>query len=202
MRALKRELYATTVFSFVFLIINFVVPAAFINQSSYIEKSLRIISLTYESLGTLMDCETGYRGYMLTKDLSFLEPQTECVCHIQDQLFQLQRLTNDDPDKKSLLSMMKDIASRKVKLSQEIINTVDKDEQTKLVLLSKGKELMDQYRSATAKLISIETETLSSRQLGMHDIGNFVFVARFILSIIMLSFLIHLCWRLRAFKEA
>lgn len=201
MKNFRRELHITTIFAAIFLATSFVMPSAIINQSSSIEHSFRIISLSYESLGTLMDCETGYRGYMLTRNVSFLEPQVECICHIQDQLAKLQLLVADNPKEKQLLPLMIDVAARKMKLAQEAVDSPPSNESGRIVLLSKGKELMDQFRTHTGNLIAVENEVLESRRLGMHDLRNFVYVSQFILSTIVLGFLVHLCFRLRSFKE-
>jgi signal transduction histidine kinase/CheY-like chemotaxis protein len=107
-----------------------------------------------ETVQSLVDAETGQRGYLITGDKSFLEPFNNALTNLPSQFDQLATLTQRDP---ALLEGIADFHEHSELLLnwlQKVIVTRDQSQEkaAKLVAARQGKILMDKIRDETKLL--------------------------------------------------
>ena len=122
-------------------------------------------------LTSLVNQETGQRGYILTGDDSFLEPYRQGGQTFRTTLDSLQRRFADDPQMTEALSEVEDAAARwREGASRPEIEARSRGEISaarQLVLVRRGKLLFDQVRAQVADLqqqIDNRSERAASRE--------------------------------------
>src|SRR5688572_14885970 len=120
------------------------------------------IALAYQTrvaldrvLATLLDAETGERGYVITNNPSYLDPYARAREAIDSNLAQLRGLMADDPDQQVDLAQLAELADRKLAELESVITlrrdgTFD-DAQAE-VAKHLGKTLMDDMRVVVARM--------------------------------------------------
>jgi len=95
---------------FMLIIISIVNLVVFINnkentdtQHMWVLHTHAVIAESESLLGSLRDAETGQRGYLLTRDKSYLEPYNKGVDGSLKTLYKLKALISDNPKQQSLL---------------------------------------------------------------------------------------------------
>jgi signal transduction histidine kinase/FixJ family two-component response regulator len=118
----------------------------------------------HEILKSLLDLETGERGYIITGDRNFLEPFNTAETNLPAQFDQLVILVHDDPA--LLKSVMELRANAEASLSwqHEVINTRTRSLEGAVAMVSSGKlrKMMDDMRAQVAKMDMICSNKLSS----------------------------------------
>jgi PAS domain S-box-containing protein len=154
------------------LIISAVVliGAGFLNHAS-----LRLLSETRsdsahfkETLGalestvnTLLDAETGQRGYLLTGKPAYLEPYTAAKKEIRSRLEALRLLTRGSPQSQEDLAELRGATQAKLDELAETLRLYDAGEHeaaARLVATDAGKQSMDRIRSITTRMTRTEYE--------------------------------------------
>src|ERR1700722_6388432 len=74
----------------------------------------------------MVDRETGLRGYVITKDTSFLEPYTRAQMPLQTQLVELKSLLGNDADQAARLGSVQADLITWQQYADEVKTTIDK----------------------------------------------------------------------------
>jgi CHASE3 domain sensor protein len=196
MRNLKIAAYSTAVVTVIYCGLNFAIPASARSQIDYLIKTLEVQRMTGECFICMVNCETGYRGYMLTENETFLEPLEECSNHIMPKLKKLQGMISDNDLEKKLLPNMIETAKNKLELSKKVITLKNLTRDDKIIWLSKGKMLMDQFRNQTRELIEEEDRVLDDRKTALTGIRNSVMVMRIMFTIILITLIMWTCFEI------
>ena len=85
--------------------------------TAMVDHTYTVIATADAALSSLVDMETGYRGYLVTGDDSFLDPYRGGRVSHEDALEELQELTNDNPQQ---VDRWKDLLSRSAAWQQEV----------------------------------------------------------------------------------
>lgn len=126
------------------------------NETSHSRDVLRAIDHT---VTTLLDAETGQRGYLLTGKDAYLQPYRDALDAASPRLNELRSLIKDDsllaPD---LAAMELSIQKKSDEMAQTIrlYQTGDHAGALRLVMSDAGKRSMDDIRSITARMEAIE----------------------------------------------
>ncbi len=117
-------------------------------------------------VSSLIDAETGQRGYLLTDDAVFLEPYTAVRERIGEQLLNLRRLTLLRAAQEHLDKVAPLIDAKLGYLSQNIELRRNNDMTAALANVrgSQGRPLMDAIRAEMGNYIQIEQGALSQRE--------------------------------------
>ena len=117
-------------------------------------------------LATLLDAETGERGYVITNNPSYLDPYTRAREAIDSNLAQMRRLMADDPDQQADYERLKALADRKLAELESVI-TLRRDgtfgDAQAEVAKHLGKTLMDDMRVVVARMEARESARLRAR---------------------------------------
>jgi signal transduction histidine kinase len=138
-----------------------------LKQAKLVDHTNKIIIYLEAMLSSMKDAETGCRGYMITKDSSFLQPYQKSRS-VVDSAFELVSLeTADNPARKEQLSALKDLINRKFSLLAFSIDYYSHNNYELTDTLKSnayfGKEIMDHIRDAISHMQSEEQALLRNR---------------------------------------
>ena len=137
--------------------------AAFNDQ---VERSQQVRQVAGSLLLTLVDAETGQRGFLLSGRPEFLDPYTRAEVSAPEQMRELQRLTEGDPALEPHVSTMLEAARDRLAELERTI-TLSRTGRTgpavQMVRAGQGLAQMDAIRSGIAAIEEIESERLASR---------------------------------------
>jgi len=129
----------------------------------------------------LKDAETAQRGYLLTNDLSYLEPYTNTHEKTLNSLNQLKKLTVDNSEQQKKIKQIEASVKEKLTELDDTINLTKAGNRTsalEIVLTDRGKKIMDDIRLLTDKMIKEEERLLVIRQRNADSaINTALFVA-------------------------
>ncbi|HEY0201973.1 MAG TPA: CHASE3 domain-containing protein, partial [Burkholderiaceae bacterium] len=130
-------------------------------------------------LQSMLDAETGQRGFLLTGDLRYLEPYDTAVANINNDLELLRRsyAVSKDPEDAGGFSILADHVARKLaelELAVRLRKQGNEDASLFVTTTDVGKEHMDALRTqtalltarSTARLMQGEQQILKSQQIA------------------------------------
>ena len=125
---------------------------------------------------SLLDVETGERGYVITGSKEFLEPFSQGETNLAAQFNQLIDLVHNDTNLLQSVTELRGDAQESLSWQHEVINTRDRsfDKAVAMVSTGKLKKMMDQIRDRTDKMDQIYLARLFSIR---QDLSNRVFRA-------------------------
>jgi len=128
-----------------------------------VRDSLEVINSLNRIQSGLLDAETAQRGYVLTGDLSYLEPYNRAAPNILGDIRQLQRHAAAGTRDAAALATLYRLAEQKLAELQQTIALKrhgDAEAAVDNVRRGVGKELMDRARAIMASLFLMETRRL------------------------------------------
>ncbi|WAL61431.1 sensor histidine kinase [Thermocoleostomius sinensis] len=133
-----------------------------------IDYSESLIQRSDRLLITLLDAETGVRGYALTSDPTFLEPYNQAQGALEQELIQFeQTLRADDPDRLALFQDMTAAVARKMERLETTLSDIEASLQSptptvSVPLFYQEKEAMDTVRRLVAGFQQNEQQVLDN----------------------------------------
>jgi PAS domain S-box-containing protein len=124
---------------------------------------------TKRLLSELLDAETAFRGYALTRRPEFLEPYARTIAHIPESIRQLQALIQDNPSQAQKLQQIQSLAQTKIELTQQNLDFVktspNNGTQTTAIenRLLQGKQAMDAVRVQIEQFLTEEERLQQQR---------------------------------------
>ncbi|MBB4009523.1 sensor histidine kinase [Allorhizobium taibaishanense] len=112
------------------------------------ERALRRASA--DLMQTLTDAETGQRGFIITRDTSFLTPYSDAITDVANEVDNLTNLLKPHPDRGADVQRLRGLVNAKLgELARtvELTRTGNGDKAVDLVRDGYGKRLMDQIRA-------------------------------------------------------
>ncbi len=138
----------------------------FADAAARVEHTHDVLDSIERVVTRLVDAETGYRGYLLTRNRMFLEPYAGVEGDIRQVLDRLQTLVADNPSQTARVARLKERSEEKLKEMATVVALADGgDLATAVTRLSSGngKRIMDAVRAAAADLQSAESSLLAQR---------------------------------------
>jgi len=126
-----------------------------------------VISLSNAFLSSMSDAETGQRGYLLTGDITYLEPYHRASVESQVMINELLEKTLDNEEQQTHLKIIQKNVNKKF---DELQNTIDLKQNGELkkaldiVESNVGKEVMDTIRVELSTFIHHENILLEKRK--------------------------------------
>jgi|GEM_PF-1634172 len=153
-----------------------------------------------DDLTSLLNAETGERGYRSTGDTNYLQPYYLGLKNITDNMRQLRLLTSDNQAQQKSLDTLEDLTSHKFALLTRLISLKkqgsEKNIDTIMALSAKAKSTMDRIRRINRSMQSEELELSEERRANTNNsiaAAQSIFIAEAIFSIfitLLLAFLI------------
>lgn len=168
----------------------------------WVNHTIKVIKESDEALLCLLDCETAYRGYLITGDAAYLEPYEICYKHVEHHLQMIQELTTDNARQQALMPQLVAAAKEKIAFSQHMI-ALRKDNPSLLtksqISIELGKKQMDLFRKHIAALIAEENSLLIKRTKAVHNFEIGVYITVTLLELSILSAVLWLYLSTRSF---
>lgn len=131
-----------------------------------VERSQQVRRAAGVLLLSLVDAETGQRGFLLSGDPAFLAPYNRAATSVPEQMDELERLTAGDPQLEAQVTVMLEAARDKLaelERSVALSRTGRVGEAVQLVRSGRGQDLMNTIRSGIGAVDEIEIVRLDSR---------------------------------------
>ena len=128
--------------------------------------TLRVIAELHTTRGLLTDAETGQRGYLLTRDLSYLAPYNRAVAGIAGHLEELVSLAANSPGQQQRVATLRRLAAERLEISKRTIELEQRgrhDDAMDVLLSSQGKQKMDQAQGMFDEMLTEERRLLEER---------------------------------------
>lgn len=198
-RIYSKPWFVKAVFYLGTIIILFVGTIAFLN-SQELQESSKIVTDTYQVnveieqiLSYLKDAETGQRGFLLTKDTTFLEPYNGSREKINNSFAELKELTKYNPRQQENLRQLNEFIAVKMKeLQRDISYVLDNDPETKVLqkYFIEEKDLMDRIRLKIKDMTTLENKLLEKR-LELYN-ANLRLTPRFLFLVLLVTLILML----------
>lgn len=137
-----------------------------IESSRQMARSQQIMAQIGDVQTTLVDAETGQRGFIVTGDEAFLEPYNNATPLIDDQLLKLRELTSSDSFQQGKLTALETPVKDKLTEMQFVIDVrraQGLEAASRRVSEGLGKNLMDDIRQILGEMETHENEGLAQR---------------------------------------
>ncbi|MFN4027772.1 MAG: PAS domain S-box protein [Flavobacterium sp.] len=135
-------------------------------QDRYVVHTYRVLKTSNALFSAIKDAETAQRGYILTKDTSFLTPYQHSIAAKNRLLVQLDKLIKDNKVQQQRLKHIKSLIHQKYRFIEKSLSTLHQsgsDQTIDLVNKGEGKMIMDQLRLAFQKFNTHENRLLKQR---------------------------------------
>lgn len=147
-----------------------------VSEGSYSQSTATLDSLT--AMGTartqiqmlersMLDAETGQRGYLLTHRKEYLQPYEKALVRIDEIYQHLDTYYGEDTESRDLLKRLHELTETKL---SELALTLQLDEKgngqagTEILLTDIGREKMDAVRAVCAELLAYQTQSVTARR--------------------------------------
>jgi len=133
-------------------------------------QSRQMIIQTNLLASTLLDAETGQRGYLLTGNKRYLEPYTQALAYNDTVLNSLTVLTRDNSVQQAHIAGLRALITDKLAelaATIRVYDTEGADAALAIVLADQGALTMDQIRALINTMSQDETATLNGRNLSV-----------------------------------
>ena len=137
-----------------------------VGAEARVTETQEIREQTLVVLQTLVDMETGQRGFLLTGQARYLEPYARAAARLDGQLASVQELSRYDPGQARRASELTTLAKAKVDELEETIRLTREDREAALALVNgnRGQGLMEAARALIAEIRAAEARQLLARQ--------------------------------------
>ncbi len=156
------------------VVANTLLRQKIVQSQSYVAHTQKVLLNSHSALISLLDAETGVRGYYLSRQPEFLAPYQQALTTLWPTLDRLQQLADDNPPQANRVERLAQIAQRRMAILERRVQEVKKNTnnpQRITSTLSEGKQVMDQFRAALAqfeaeeyRLLDIRARRLQSQQ--------------------------------------
>ncbi len=137
------------------------------SAQSYVDRTNQVLANSQNALISLLNAETGVRGYYISRQRVFLVPYELAVKNLEPTLTSLQQLVSARPSQLQQARRLGDIARDRMSILEQSIrrveaNEIAKSEVTNARLLN-GKRAMDEFRNTVARFEAEERRLLGER---------------------------------------
>ena len=115
-------------------------------------------------INNMVDAETGQRGYLLTRQVNFLEPYNKSRAQISTTLQILKTLVSDNPAQLQRLDTLQGFIALKNSLMLLNIDRVNRGQSVDFLELLKGKNAMDNIRQVSKRFDAVEEQLQAQRE--------------------------------------
>ena len=149
--------------------------SSFVRFSEQTAHTYSVIDQIERAESILKDVETGTRGFIITRDTSFLRPLFNARALLKPAFDSLKDLVADNSDQVNDFNQLQHLAFLKLNLSESartfsMFNDLQKD--SLYIAMVYSKQVMDQFRSIAKHMVNRETDLLAFRKKQMEYFRN------------------------------
>ena len=151
-----------------------VVEILLLNASiRWVDHTDQVIANARQLIRSMIDMESGIRGYFLTGDAFFLDSYIAAKPQVPEQLALLEQLTSDNPDQAQRIGEIRDLDLRWIRYADNLLlhpnpHTLSSQD------YAAGKELMDRIRAKQREILDAEDRLHHVRYRRAAVLGNIV----------------------------
>jgi PAS domain S-box-containing protein len=142
------------------------------NALSWEKHTQQVLLQLDDTLRLVVDAETGGRGFIITRDDSFLEPYTQAQQKIDGNLAQLRTLIDDNPGQKEKVSRLETVVRERLdvlKQAVEMRRSQSIEAVQEQIGKGRGRDLMTEVRLLIENLKTEETNLLAQRETDLNQ---------------------------------
>jgi len=165
-------------FLLVVLVLAILSTIVFVNFTSYVEANRwnlhthKVLSNLDNIVTSMVNMETGERGFSITGDENFLEPYNKGKADFDTHFNEVKELTIDNPTQQENLNRIKqlkeswqEVAENSINLRREVVsNNKTMEDVIRETSDARGKKFMDELRVVVAQSSEIENTLLAERE--------------------------------------
>ncbi len=175
--------------------------------SEWNDHTYEVLMELQEVLTSMVNMETGQRGFSLTGDEKSLDPYYEGISDFEEHFSKVKALTSDNPKQQELLEQLnakkqewQSLANASIELRKQVeagensFDAVIRDERA-----AKGKSAFDEFRSIIAESQNIEMSLLEQRALdndARRDVTNSTLIAGTLIALVLATGIAFLITRM------
>jgi signal transduction histidine kinase/ActR/RegA family two-component response regulator len=159
-------------------------------SSARVQRSYDVLQTLHDLNTALTDTETNQRGFLLTKDASYLDQYDTAIAQIRLALTELRRLTTTEAPIGEAIGHLALLAGEKLDDMQHAIHATQKGERHGVVAQlagGEGRQIMEDFRRNTLELESDQRQLLDlhrKREYRARLVSEGVLVATILLSLL------------------
>jgi signal transduction histidine kinase len=140
----------------------------FSDSARLVDHTHLVIKQINQVLVDVRDAESAQRGYLITSDMTFLQPYDAVVTRLPDEIVLLRELVRDNPTQQQALTELEDLVAKKMRILRLGIDTlaqrkgIDNMEVVAMVG-GEGRRLMYQIRTQVERMVAAEESLLVQR---------------------------------------
>ncbi len=140
-----------------------------VEHTLQVQRTLEILQLT------VVDAETGQRGFLLSGQPHFLEPYVNAVARQAYYFGTLKRLTADNPAQQQALQLLQPLVDQRLQQLSSTMRAWRESPGSEALLeeLNRGKQLMDRVRVGLEGMRNEEERMLQERQADVDRRGRY-----------------------------
>ena len=135
-------------------------------SNQWVEHTQVVLDNLAKTRQSLVDAETGQRGFMITAQDAYLEPYTTALGDIRDGMAQLRQLTVDDPVQQGRMDTLEKLVQTRLERMAQTIRLrreMGLEAVIQTMGLGRSKSIMDQIRTLLNDMESTERQLLTER---------------------------------------
>lgn len=138
----------------------------FVSDENWVRHTHQVIEQSDAIEKTMLDVETGSRGYAITGNPVSLVPFNSGIQHIQSQLDSIRKLTADNPNQQSNIAKLTNLIKQKITFSNKTValrNDAGRDAALQNVATLQGTDMMNRIRQVIDDIKNEENTLLIQR---------------------------------------
>mgnify|MGYP006165901021 CR=1 FL=1 len=151
----------------------------FVSEASYWRSTTTLQELTEMGMArtqiqtlerSMLDAETGQRGYLLTQRKEYLEPYATALIRIEDAYKVLDAYYGSDPESQALLQRLHTLTETKLSelaLTLQLFDEGRGKAGREILMTDIGREKMDAIRATSAELLAYQTRAVSDSRSAL-----------------------------------
>jgi methyl-accepting chemotaxis protein len=157
---------AAGVFLLVIGVFSYVSVNRIDNTTHWVDHTYQVITTVNQVTTTLLDAETGGRGYIITGDASYLALYNSAQASLDSEIKTLRDLTSDNPTQQQNIDVLQKLAADKMAVlttTIQVRTTQGFEAAQTIVLTGTGKTIMDNIRTTITGIVNTEQTLLATR---------------------------------------
>lgn len=134
------------------------------DSGDWVRHTYLVIEKLDSVVSKMKDAETGYRGYLLTGNRTFLEPYTGSRAQVDHAVSAAELLTRDNQAQQETFPILKSLINEKYNLASLWISQKEAGEQISAEKMIRGKQVMDSIRTVIASMKQREEVLMKTRE--------------------------------------
>ncbi len=136
-------------------------------NEALVERTHEVLDDLQDTVKTLVDAETGQRGYIITGEQPYLDPYRAALSSVSGLLQRLGELTSDNPRQQNRLATLEQMVAQRLSGFQTGVAARDTggfEAARQFVLTGRGKREMDAIRTQVTEMRQAEVGLLRARE--------------------------------------